>query len=302
MLNENEHNTGGPRYIKCFDQIRKAVEGVNKHIKLAGPETVGNQYINEFLDPKNHADGRAPEIMSHHAFLGMGSATETFFKAIDNFMTGDVAGIVEQRDAVAPKTEMVLNEWIPFLTDWCDEDDARALFEKHGDALERDPRGGACPNWQDPKSQPTRANRQTLGWNVAAGAFAYGYARLALVGYKYVGADQLIGGPCESVWQLAAFQCAVDIRDPTFSFPLHDIVNVCVHDTLFRRSGPDNEPAVSCLDWKTGQPNAKYWAIVSSHCRPLQQQVQLLTVADTSSTKYRPEVHVADVVGAAHAC
>ena len=127
MLNENEHNTGGPRYIRCFDQIRKAVEGVNKHIKLAGPETVGNMYINEFLDPKNHADGRAPEIMSHHAFLGMGSATETFFKAIDNFMTGDVAGIVEQRDAVAPKTEMVLNEWIPFLTDWCDEDDAHAL-------------------------------------------------------------------------------------------------------------------------------------------------------------------------------
>ena len=49
---------------------------------------------------------------------------------------------------------------------------------------------------------------------------AYGYGRLALAGYKYVGADQLIGGP----W-------------------------------------PDNEPAVSSLDWTTGQPNAKYWAI-----------------------------------------
>jgi hypothetical protein len=220
VLNENEHNTGGPRYIKCFDQIRKAVEGVNKYIKLAGPETVGNMYINDFLDPKNHDDGRSPEIMSHHAFLGMGSATSTFFHAIDGFMSGDVAGIVKQRDAVSPKTEMVLNEWIPFLTDWCDEDDAQALFEEHGDALARDPRGGACPNWQDPKSQPTRANRKTLGWNVAAGSFAYGYARLALVGYKYVGADQLIGGP----W-------------------------------------PDNEPAVSCLDWKSGQPNAKYWAI-----------------------------------------
>jgi hypothetical protein len=58
VLNENEHNTGGPRYTKCFDQIRKAVEGVNKYIKLAGPETVGNEYINEFLDPKNHDDGR----------------------------------------------------------------------------------------------------------------------------------------------------------------------------------------------------------------------------------------------------
>jgi hypothetical protein len=30
-------------------------------------------------------------------------------------VAGDVAGIVKQRDAVAPKTEMVLNEWIPFL-------------------------------------------------------------------------------------------------------------------------------------------------------------------------------------------
>ena len=49
---------------------------------------------------------------------------------------------------------------------------------------------------------------------------AYGFGRLALAGYKYVGADQLIGGP----W-------------------------------------PDNEPAVSSLDWSTGQPNAKYWAI-----------------------------------------
>ena len=81
-----------------------------------------------------------------------------------------------------------------FPTDWCDEDDARALFEKHGDALEKDPRGGACPNWQDPKSQPTRANRQTLGWNVAAGSFAYGYARLALVGYKYVTCRHFVRG------------------------------------------------------------------------------------------------------------
>lgn len=49
--------------------------------------------------------------------------------------------------------------------------------------------------------------------------FAYGYQKLALLGYKLVGADQLVGGP----W-------------------------------------PDNEPAVSMLDWKTGEPNAKYYA------------------------------------------
>ena len=71
----------------------------------------------------------------------------------------------------------------------------QALFAEHGDALGRDPRGGGCPDWKNPNSHPVRANRKTLGWNVAAGSFAYGYARLALVGYKYVGADQLIGGP-----------------------------------------------------------------------------------------------------------
>jgi len=244
------------------------VEKINTYITLAGPETVGNEYVNDFLDPKNHADGRAPVIMSHHAFLGMatggvsGSTSgEVFFRAIDGFMTGNVAGIVKQRDLVASKTQLVLNEvrtmllllllllelvlllvlltlllmlliltsvlqWIPFLNDWCDPADAKRLFAKHSD-LGKDPRwqgsatsGAACPNWQDPKSHGTKANRQTLGWNAAAAAFAYGYGRLGLVGYKYVGADQLIGGP----W-------------------------------------PDNEPAVSCLDWTTGQPNAKYWAI-----------------------------------------
>lgn len=63
-------------------------------------------------------------------------------------------------------------------------------------------------------------NRATWSWNSAAAVFALGYATLAELGYKYVGADQLVGG----TW-------------------------------------PDNEPAVSCLDWQTGEPNVKYYAI-----------------------------------------
>ena len=86
---------------------------------------------------------------------------------------------------------------------------------------------GGCPNWQDPKSvrvppnplgltpfarlrwrlrtfadgnllcaqNPVKINRKTLGWNGAAACFAYGYGKLALQGFKYVGDDQLIGGP-----------------------------------------------------------------------------------------------------------
>ena len=79
---------------------------------------------------------------------------------------------------------------------------------------------GGCPNWQNPLSTTAKINRATLGWNAAAATFAYGYGKLAELGYKYVGADQLIGGP----W-------------------------------------PDNEPAVTSMDWTTGEVNAKYWAI-----------------------------------------
>merc|ERR1712008_281475 len=66
----------------------------------------------------------------------------------------------------------------------------------------------------------TPINRKTLGWNAAAASFAYAYGRMAELGYKYVGADQLVSGP----W-------------------------------------PDNEPAVASLNWDTGEPNAKYWAV-----------------------------------------
>lgn len=145
-----------------------------------------------------------------------------------------ISQLVATRDAVAPTTELALNEFIPFNNDWCDVEQASQLMQRYSagagsepaDQLALDPRSlpsprsGGCPNWQDKRVAGIKANRQTLGWNSAAACFAYGYGRLAQLGYKFVGADQLIGGP----W-------------------------------------PDNEPAVSSLDWTTGQPNAKYWAI-----------------------------------------
>eukprot|EP01051_Picozoa_sp_SAG22_P019207 SAG22_NODE_3474_length_1690_cov_1.503457_3_plen_168_part_00 len=88
--------------------------------------------------------------------------------------------------------------------DWCDDDSAQELFDRHPD-LSRHPDSpgelqedgtivGGCPNWQDPRSNPVKINRQTLGWNGAA-CFAYGFGKLALEGFKFVGDDQLIGGP-----------------------------------------------------------------------------------------------------------
>jgi len=232
VLNENEHSIGQERYTRCFDAIRAAVEKVNTDIVLAGPETVmwtgGFGYSPYFLDPKNHKDGRPPAINSNHvAFTEGGGATgEGYFPALDAFVNTTLVPLVALRDKLAPQTELVLDEFIPFNNDWCDPDGAAALFARHGDSLRRDPRSRAsprsrgCPNWQDPRTTNLTISRGTLGWSSAAACFAYGFGKMAQLGYKIVGADQLIGGP----W-------------------------------------PDNEPAVTSLDWTTGQPNAKYWTV-----------------------------------------
>lgn len=116
---------------------------------------------------------------------------------------------------------------------WCDPAVADALFAEHGAVLGRDPgpraapfsaaqrASAACPDWKDPKSNPATVNRKTLGWNGAAAAFAYGYIRLGREG-----GYKAVGA-----------------------------------DQLIGGPWPDNEPAVSCLDWKSGEPNAKYYAI-----------------------------------------
>jgi hypothetical protein len=206
VLNENEHNIGGPRYVTCFDAWRRAVSKVNSEIKLAGPETViwagGLNYLPLFLDPKNHNGSQAPELVTTHwaIFEGGGTSGEGYFTGFDSLMA-TIEDLVAQRDTLSPTTELALNEFIPFNNDWCDVSDSEALFAQHGATLAQDPRSrrsprsGGCPNWKDNKTAGVRINRKTLGWNAAAACFAYGYARLALVGYKYVGADQLIGGP-----------------------------------------------------------------------------------------------------------
>ena len=197
---EPRHSTGGPRYTKCFDEIHKAVRTCNPTIFFAGPE--GTSYTDYLIDPKNHEDGNAnlvPDILSLHQGMsagGGGTAYERFFTAIDGMQSG-VKQLTQLRDKLVPvgsrkdpaapswSPEFVTNEFIPFMNDWCDPDSAQELFDEHPD-LKRHPdspgevqadgsiRGG-CPNWQDPKSNPIKINRKTLGWNGAAAAFACEY-------------------------------------------------------------------------------------------------------------------------------
>ena len=200
VLNENERNTLGPRYTKCFDAIRDAVAEYNPTIRLAGPEIVlGGQgaYTDFFLDPANHKDNKPPDIISNHAFFNPVDGAQ-FFEGVDEFMPR-VNALVAARDAKSPSTELVLNEFIPVVHDWCDASDAARLLAEHGaQAIVPDKRGdhspqnisvgsataAGCPSWRSPLAAPMRINRATSSWNAAAACFAYGFGRLGLVGYK----------------------------------------------------------------------------------------------------------------------
>ena len=246
FYNENEHNMGGPRYTRCWDQLRPLVEKISPGTILEGPETVsstnevgaGNSgdYLDYFIDPKNHDDNRAPELLSFHWAVvgGMPDQYNAAIEQVDTIVDGHVKPLVALRDKVAPKTEMALNEYIFFINDWCDPDDARRVFETYPDIASDKSHPhphphphqlgarGSCPNWADSRANGSvvGANRRTLGWSASAAHFAYGYAKLALQGFKYVGLDDLACGP----W-------------------------------------PDNEPAVTGIDWQTGEPMARFFVV-----------------------------------------
>ena len=98
FYNENEHSMGGPRYTRCWDQLRPLVEKISPGIILEGPETVSstnedgagnsNDYLDYFLDPKNHVDNRAPEILSFHW------AVRVSFIHFISYKLEDTAGII----------------------------------------------------------------------------------------------------------------------------------------------------------------------------------------------------------------
>ena len=128
-----------------------------------------------------------------------------FFEQLDAWLLQVADPLEAAREVLAPDAELVMNELIPVNNAWCNK-----THRPHCDAKA----------WMWASSAGAGPDRKGLGWNAAAAAFAYGYGKLAERGWKYVGADQLVGG-----------------------------------------TYPDNFASVASLDWKTGQPNAKYWAV-----------------------------------------
>lgn len=134
----------GTAYTACYDaimaEVRNPKNGNNPAIVGVGPEIAGTsghatEYLMHFLDPKNHKGYNgaganvAPAVSSYHwgssasAPVESPASGEAFLNDWEKALN-DPAGTVQKVQAykakTGQKTEMVLNEYIPFVGDWCD--------------------------------------------------------------------------------------------------------------------------------------------------------------------------------------
>jgi hypothetical protein len=231
ILNEDEHQIRperGVAYTTCFDAVRAQLRQINSTIIPIGPEISGQcqypssefQYLKYFMDPAHHTDKFTPPVGSYHIGISAGNSTlEQFYTQWDSALNGFVPAVDK---LLRGGQQLILNEFVNYVSDWCDCDGVRDLcpgWSKPGDK---------CPSWEEAASaggdpdlthgKGVKINRHSWSWNAAAGVFAYAFGSLAEYGYLLVGQDQLVAG----TW-------------------------------------PDNEPGVAMLDWVTGEPNAKYY-------------------------------------------
>ena len=266
----------------CYDaimaEVRSPKNGNNPHIVGVGPEIAGTsghatEYMMYFLDPKNHkgykgvGKGEVPTVSSFH-WGGSASAPADAPEGGEKFLEewesalNDPQGTMQRVQAykakTGQKTEMVLNEYIPFIGDWCDVTNSKLAP------------GGRCPDWQhidtaggNPDLRAAAGlgiNRKTWSWNAAAACFAYGYGTLAELQYKYVGQDQLIGAVRTKFGDaLGSAHAAIPTPQSSNTHALSAVTAPGItppHPPTCPHAGgtwPDNEPAVSCMDWQTGE-------------------------------------------------
>ena len=203
VLNELEHDMTPETYTRFYDAVVAAIRKVQPQMKfvalaLALPAN-DFQYIEYFLNPKNHKPGTPLDMISYH-FYASPSPDETdeikpytFFEHADQFLS-TVRLIEAARQRLSPTTGTAVDE--------IGSIDSSDVHQERPDHVLKDL----------PQSY----------WNLSAATFAYVYAGLARLGIDVASESQMVGYPTQY-------------------------------------------PSVSMVDWNTGRPNARYWALKLLH-------------------------------------
>eukprot|EP00662_Eupelagonemidae_sp_cell21_P024126 gene24126-66057_t len=140
VLNEDEHGIkpdDGSAYMTCFNAISAEVRRVNPDVGLL-------LHLAYYMDASHHPPTHPPRVATYHWGGSADNATaEDFFTQWDAVLAGFVPHADAIRAASRTPLEMALNEFIPFVTDWCDCTGVPHLCPwgwQHG----------RCPNWENP--------------------------------------------------------------------------------------------------------------------------------------------------------
>ena len=176
---EREPASNQRQTIRCYDATVAEIKRINPDIVPVGPELVGDDpqqsaLIREFLNGSNHANKQPPPVVSIH--LGSDSQ-DAFWSDWAGFLhgpqkcddkTSECTGVIPWYQSLkAAQTELVVNEFIPFITDWCDSGSCHGTGGDDG--------MGGDPNLAD--GNCIGMNRQTSSWNAAA-AYLHAFGTL----------------------------------------------------------------------------------------------------------------------------
>lgn len=176
---EMEHTTTPKQYTQRYDAIVSAIHQVSPGTKFMGLALAfpgrDPQYIEYFLNPKNHRPGIPLDFISFHFYASPAldespdTWQHTFFDQADGFLA-TTRYILAIRDRLSPQTKI-------------DTDELGGILPTDGQEIRA---GKALPD-----HIPHRY------WNAAGALYAYLFLELTKLGVDVIGESQLVGYPSQ---------------------------------------------------------------------------------------------------------
>jgi len=263
VLNEDEYHTppgDGVQYTMCWDAWKREIRKVNPSIQLVGPETAGGPYGTR----RRRAAAATVAQASRRSGGGRGNAS------VASEQPRPARPLAQPRVSTAERLEQLggqLSYSLFFLNGSNHDDGQPPPFVSNHVALYGPPWDAfftGTDEWLTHVVAPLEQSRQAMAPD----------AQLVMnefIPFNNEWCNASAGGSCD--WASNASRTTTINRQTlgwsaaaaSFAYAFGVLSEAGFAwvgaDQLIGGTWPDNEPAVASLDWRTGEPNAKYWAI-----------------------------------------